>query len=88
MNGAGQYPGLVVFAGRRLAALNQMRVLSTERRLPSSYLEGLNLARLNVLGSGTAYESTAESANFNDVVYCIQFQTVGSDSRVPKVDPC
>lgn len=83
VNGAGQYAGIVIFAGKRL---------STQSRDPSdkqcftNYLEGLNSTNFSlsgtltgcvndgqtqVAGTNTNFQSGAETGTFNDILFCI-----------------
>jgi len=63
---------VVIFAGRPL--IGQTRALSSERSAPGNYLEGRNLQRILDPTSGRDHQ-TADSATFNDVLYCIRFTT-------------
>jgi hypothetical protein len=62
-----------MFAGRPL--VGQSRTLSSERGAPANYLEGRNLLRALDPSSGRDHESAPASASFNDVLYCIRFET-------------
>jgi hypothetical protein len=66
-------PAVVMFAGRPL--VGQSRTLSSERGAPANYLEGRNLLRTLDPSSGRDHESAPASASFNDVLYCIRFET-------------
>lgn len=75
INGAGTYAAIVMFAGRRLAALNQSRdeppMNADTRSNISNYLEGRNASNHpNVAGNGN-YQSAAASTSFNDILFCI-----------------
>jgi hypothetical protein len=63
---------VVMFAGERLAALNQVRDTDTDRANIANYLEGRNASNHpNANGNGD-YQSGAASATFNDLLYCIR----------------
>jgi len=66
-------PAIVMFAGRPLAG--QSRTLTSERGTPANYLEGRNLLRALDPASSRDHESAPASASFNDVLYCIRFET-------------
>ncbi|MBI1395646.1 MAG: hypothetical protein GC151_06665 [Betaproteobacteria bacterium] len=88
VNGSGAYPAVVIFAGKRLTAGNQVRRTRTDRGDPKNYLEGMNLLRFTPRKSGVDYANGPASDAFDDLVYCVQFKTVGADTRVPEVGPC
>jgi hypothetical protein len=63
---------VVMFAGERLAALNQVRDTNADRANIANYLEGRNASNHpNSSGNGN-YQSGAASATFNDLLYCIR----------------
>jgi hypothetical protein len=75
VNGAGAYAAVVMFAGQRLVALNQVRdeppADADTRSVIANYLEGRNAANHpNSAGNGD-YQSGAASTTFNDVLFCI-----------------
>ncbi|MFA6014065.1 MAG: hypothetical protein WC742_03285 [Gallionellaceae bacterium] len=71
VNGAGQYAAVVMFSGKKLAT--QTRSSSTDKLDFSNYLEGGNLlSTIPITTSGVSnHQSSAVSATFNDVLYCI-----------------
>ncbi len=71
VNGAGNYPAIVMFAGSKLAS--QSRTTDADRLNFSNYLEGNNLkSNVPVITSGDGnYQSGAATSSFNDVLYCI-----------------
>jgi len=62
---------VVMFAGERLATLNQVRDTNADRAIIANYLEGRNASNSNSNGDGN-YESGTASATFNDILYCIR----------------
>jgi len=68
--GASLYAGVVIFAGERLASLNQMRDTDTDRANITNYLEGNNTSS-NSSGNNS-YQTGAVTSTFNDMVFCIQ----------------
>lgn len=79
-------PALTILSGRRLGG--QLRTRTTDRLVPANFLEDVNAVRVAHPGTGTTFASGSETPSFNDLLYCIDFQTAGGNSRVPKVDPC
>jgi len=75
VNGSGQYAAVVLFAGRRLASLNQLRdappLDADNRHLFSNYLETANSTAHPYTAGTVDLDSGAASATFNDVLYCI-----------------
>lgn len=75
VNGAGNYAAVILFSGRRLAALNQLRdappVDTDTKSTIGNYLEDRNASNHPNLPGNGDYESATASANFNDVLYCI-----------------
>lgn len=75
VNGAGVYAAVVMFAGSRLAALNQTRdeppMNADTRGSIGNYLEGRNAGNHpNGAGNGD-YQLAAASSSFNDILFCI-----------------
>ena len=75
MNGAGQYAAIVLFAGRRLPALNQRRnappIDADTKRQIGNYLEGANAVNHPYTGGSADYQSQPAGPTFNDVAFCI-----------------
>ncbi len=70
VNGSGTLnAAVVIFAGERLAALNQVRDTNADRANIANYLEGPNATNS---GGNSNYQSGAASATFNDLLYCIR----------------
>ncbi|OGT13922.1 MAG: hypothetical protein A3F73_13980 [Gallionellales bacterium RIFCSPLOWO2_12_FULL_59_22] len=70
VNGSGSYAAVVMFADRKLAG--QSRDSGADRLNFANYLEGRNFTNgSNWFGNGN-YQSGAETADFNDVLYCIR----------------
>lgn len=75
VNGSGAYAAVLMFSGRRLTSLNQIRdepPMNTDTRSDiDNYLEGRNASNHpNVAGNGN-YQSGAASSSFNDILFCI-----------------
>lgn len=83
VNGAGQYIAMVIFSNARLGALSQVRdappIDADTRDDAVNYLEASNA--LNIPGTGALvdYSSQASSANFNDLLFCIDENLVVSE---------
>lgn len=75
VNGAGQYAALLLFSGRRLAALAQVRNApptdADTKQNTANYLEGNNATNVPGAGSSLDYTSQAASGSFNDLLFCI-----------------
>jgi hypothetical protein len=63
---------VVMFAGERLATLNQVRDTNADRANIANYLEGRNASSHPNSKGFANYESGATSATFNDLLYCIR----------------
>ena len=68
-NGTGPYSAIVLFAGKRLAG--QTRITAADKALIANYLEGQNSANAANAGGNSDYQSGPLTANFNDILYCI-----------------
>lgn len=75
VNGAGSWAAVVMFAGPRLDALDQVRdeppADTDTRGVIGNYLEGRNAANHPDTGGNADYESGAPGPSFNDVLFCI-----------------
>lgn len=72
VNGSGSYAAVLIFSGRRLAALAQKRDTLAEKGLVASYLESGNASAVSAAtGQGNFIQNTA-SDTFNDIVACIR----------------
>jgi hypothetical protein len=73
VNGSATLNGVVViFAGERLAALNQVRATDADRANLANYLEGPNATNHPNSGGNSNYQSGAATTTFNDLLYCIR----------------
>ncbi len=75
VNGSGQYAGVVLFAGRRLAALTQRRdappLDADTKQDITNYLEGANASNHPYTGGTADFASQPAGPAFNDLAYCI-----------------
>ena len=69
VNGTGQYAGIVIFAGRKLA--NQSRDTDTQKGNIGNYLEGRNYSNHPNSAGNSNYEKSLISTTFNDTLYCV-----------------
>ena len=80
VNGGGQYAGIVLFSGRRLAALGQIRnapPLDTDtKNVSSNYVEGTNAASIPGDSTANNFASQATTSTFNDLLFCIDDQLI------------
>ncbi len=72
VNGTGQYAAVLLFSGRRLAALAQSRDTAGEKGATGNYLEDSNKTAVNLADGRGNFTSAAASATFNDIVMCIK----------------
>jgi hypothetical protein len=75
VNGGGQYAAIVLFSGRRLNVLDQVRdappLDADTRDVLSNYLEGSNAVNHPYSGGVADYQSLPMSNSFNDIAYCV-----------------
>jgi len=75
VNGAGQYAAVVLFAGRRLTGIGQIRnapPLDSDTKVQvSNYLESANSGSHPYTGGTVDLQSGPADASFNDILYCI-----------------
>lgn len=79
VNGAGTYAAALLFSSNALTGKRRSDL--AQKSDISNYLEGRNAANHPNSGGDGNYESSPVSANFNDVVVCI-------DDQLNVVDPC
>lgn len=72
VNGQGQFAAVLIFSGRRLAALTQNRDTTGDKGMTRNYLEDNNLAAVDLATGRGNFTSAAASTTFNDIVMCIK----------------
>lgn len=69
VNGAGNYAGIVMFAGKPLSG--QTHATNSDKANLANYLEGRNLTNHPNNGGDGDYQTGSATASFNDVLYCV-----------------
>ncbi|MBI2311784.1 MAG: hypothetical protein HYU77_04680 [Betaproteobacteria bacterium] len=69
VNGAGNYAGIVMFAGKTLSG--QTHATNSDKASLANYLEGRNLTNHPNSGGDSNYQTGPATASFNDVLYCV-----------------
>ena len=73
INGSGNYAAVVELAGSTLSGISRASITTTNaaRGVIGNYLEGRNASNHPNSGGNSNYQTQAESATFNDTLYCI-----------------
>ncbi len=75
VNGGGPWSAIVMFSGRRLRALGQVRdeppTDSDTKGVVGNYLEGRNATNHPLFAGTVDYESAVAGPAFNDLLYCL-----------------